>query len=400
MEDSSLFFIKKHAKKTYALLFFMLIPSVLLGQNVLSLSCHKLRPGDQLQKQQVVYKSPGETGVHQLWDFSQMESVDEDYRLKYISINAGTDTVAGVEHRTMYYYYLRGDSLFLSGYENPTTLVKYRKPEVLLVFPFPYGQTFTDYFEGLGNYCGRLGIHIEGKSVVTADALGVMMLPEGDTLRQVLRVHTKKSIIERSVPMDSLAYLRIDTLSFVLNQDSIDYHLSNDSVHWELNTWRWYAKGYRYPVFESVHSTVCKSSKKYTNFSTSFYYPPHEQYYGLENDSENQDMRNRIEEDIEVFPKNNLSVKEKNGADDEAIHYTYSMNEQGILLNYLLRTPSEVTVGLYDLQGRQLSATKKTFQNKGSYQRQFILRDFSIREFLLRISVGDKVYGEKILNVY
>lgn len=398
MKDSSLFFIREFVTHIHMLLLFILIPSALVGQNILSVSCHQPRPGDQLQKQQVVYKSPGEMGVHQLWDFSQMESVDEDYKLKYISINAGTDTVAGVEHRTMYYYYLRSDSLFLSGYENPTTLVRYRKPETLLVFPFPYGRTFTDYFEGLGNYCDRLGIHIQGKSVVTADALGMMILPEGDTLRQVLRVHTRKSIIEKSVSTTSLAYLRVDTLPFVLHRDSIDYHLSNDSVHWELNIWRWYAEGYRYPVFESVHSTVCKSSKEYTNFSTSFYYPPHEQYYGLDGDSENQEMRDRIEEEMEEFPKDNLSVKEKNGADDEAIHYTYSMNEQGILLSYLLRIPSDVAVGLYDLQGRQLSATEKTFQNEGSYQKQLILKDFSIGEYLLRISVGDKVYGEKILK--
>ncbi len=86
------------------------------------------RSGDCLVKQQVKYKSPGMKGVGVLWDFSEQDIVNDEYKLKYIARTMSLDTIIGVEHRTMYYYQSTADSLLLLGYENPTTLISYRKP--------------------------------------------------------------------------------------------------------------------------------------------------------------------------------------------------------------------------------------------------------------------------------
>lgn len=289
-------------------LFFMLAvmaPLQLFSQYSLERTTHLPRPGDRLGKQETAYKSPGAKGTGIVWDFSELENRNANYELRYTSPHLGSDTIVGIEHRTMYRYQLSGDTLFTPGYENSTTRIGYRIPESLLIFPFPYGRSLTTCFGGKGNYCNRLGIDICGRSTVTADATGLMILPGGDTLRHVLRVHTCKLVFERTGPGPAHAVAGVDTVAGpVCYRDSVNRYLADDSAHFQIDTWRWYAEGYRYPVFESIHSAICKSGKKSTHFSTSFYYPPKEQYYGLSGDPENQERRDRREMDHhpEAFP--------------------------------------------------------------------------------------------------
>lgn len=386
-------------------LFFMLAvmaPLQLFSQYSLERTTHLPRPGDRLGKQETAYKSPGAKGTGIVWDFSELENRNANYELRYTSPHLGSDTIVGIEHRTMYRYQLSGDTLFTPGYENSTTRIGYRIPESLLIFPFPYGRSLTTCFGGKGNYCNRLGIDICGRSTVTADATGLMILPGGDTLRHVLRVHTCKLVFERTGPGPAHAVAGVDTVAGpVCYRDSVNRYLADDSTHFQIDTWRWYAEGYRYPVFESIHSAICKSGKKSTHFSTSFYYPPKEQYYGLSGDPENQERRDRREMDHhpEAFPAADSEKKDSGHEyEDEFIRYVCISDGQEVSLSYTLKTDSDVGIELYDIQGRRYSAVQKACQSAGSYREQFPLGKLSAGEYLLRIAIGNKTYGEKILK--
>lgn len=374
--------------------------SSVLSQNVLSTSCNLPRFNDRLLKQQVECIDPGKSGLHQLWNFSNLKSVNESYELKYLSLGIDVDTIVGVEHRTMYYYQLKGDSLLSLGYENPTMTMRYRKPETFLIFPFPYGRVFTDYFEGKGNYCNKLELHVQGKVSVEADATGIMILPDNDTLQHVLRVHSLRKIVEKNVSLNRLlddSLLQASAI-FEFQRDSIEYHLINDSIRFEVESWRWYASGYRYPVFETVISTIYYYNRPQNHFSTSFFYPPHGQYYDLSNDTENQNRRDLNDEivnrlDMESVINQNYAKKGK------SITYEFSIDSQGgIRLNYSLFSTAEVSVSVFDLQGRQLSGVRRICQDAGNYQETLLLDKYPSGEYLLRIAVGDEVYGEKFFN--
>lgn len=382
-------------KKLLFLSFSAILPLGLLAQSVLSASANLPRPGDRLVKQQVVFKDPGSNGLQILWDFSEQELVNEDYELKYSSLLLGSDTIVGTEHQTMYYYHSHGDSLSLSGYENPTTLIQYRKPESLLIFPLLYGRTFTDYFDGKGSYCDRLSIHVQGKSIVTVDGMGQIVLPGGDTLQHVLRVHALKKIAEQMNPLSAYGtILSADSIPFALNRDSVDHHLSNDSTRMEVETWRWYAEGYRYPVFETIKSTIYKFNDFYQHFETSFYYPPHEQYYDLVTDAENQKKR-----DIADDRNKERDDSWKDVGKDERLDYSHYMDAQGNLhVNYTLAEDAKVTISLYDMQGRQLTAIQEVVKLEGSYQEEISLSKYSAGEYLLQIQVNDKRYGSKLIK--
>ena len=309
----------------------------------------------------------------------------------------GTDTVIGTEHCTMYYYRTSGDSLFCLGYENPTTFIAYQKPELLLVFPVFQGRVVTDYFDGMGNYCERLEVWLRGKSTVTADASGVLILPGGDTLRKVLRTYTHKCIYQRMIPKVAIQdSLQIDTIPFVLNRDSIEYLLTNDSIRLETETWRWYADGYRYPVFETVKSTVYKFGNAHEHFTASFVYLPEEQYYDLPYDTDNQGRRDLASDERKWEP---IDKNDRNERDNAAINYNFRIENDGnIYFNYRLKQSGEVWLILYDLQGQQLTATQHANQTVGDYIEKIPMKSYPKGEYLLRIAVGKEVYGEKFLK--
>lgn len=377
----------------------VLLTGVLLGkiysQTTLNALYNLPRQGDRIVKLQVAYKDPGMNGASAVWDFSDLEILNDKYTLKYDTLRG--DTLISREHRTMYYYQYRNDTLLFLGYRNPTTLVSYREPETYLVFPFPYGRSITSYYDGKGHYCDRFSVHIQGVTTTEADAVGRMILPEGDTLQNVLRVHLSKKVVEKMEPIFNYNMITTDTIPFVICRDSIDYRLNNDSTHFEIDTWLWYANGYRYPIFETKQARLFKKKEAYEQFGVSYYYPPHEQYYGLDEDMVNWIKRNNFRNENEDRVKEIESVKSEKEYKDEIIAYRYIIDEQGELhIFYSVERGTDLNICLYDLQGRQISAIVRNVVSGENYQECISIGNYPSGSYLLRISLGERIYGEKI----
>ncbi|WP_196213277.1 T9SS type A sorting domain-containing protein [Bacteroides cellulosilyticus] len=353
------------------------------------------RSGDRLVKRMVTACEPGESGIGQVWNFSELKLHDVNYELKYVA--QGVDTIIGTEHHTMYYYRISGDSLFCLGYENPTTFIAYQKPELLLTFPVFQGRVIADYFDGKGNYCEKLDIRLRGKSMVTADASGTLILPGGDTLRKVMRTYTHKFIHQKMTPGYNISdTLQLDTFAFRLDRDSIEYLLYNDSIRLETEIWRWYADGYRYPVFETVKSMIYKFGNAHEHFTTSFVYLPNEQYYDLPYDTDNQERREEI---MDERRKREWRSTDENRKRNDNIDYRLEMDNDGDLqIIYNLKEAGKVSFALYDMQGRQLSAIQSANQSVGLYEKIIPMGKYSRGEYLLRIITERKIYGEKIVK--
>jgi hypothetical protein len=243
------------------------------------------RAGDELFKQQVEYKDPGRSGANVLWDFSRLNVINDEYELIYSTPN---DTViTGMEHFTQYHYVFQNDSLLLLGFDNQTTNLHNVKPEVLLKFPFNHGDTINDYYYAHGQYGNRMELDMMGTVQIVGDAYGMMVLPNKDTLKHVVRLRTIKYIAENMVPITESYYEKLQS-PLTISLDSITRRLETDTVLFVMETFRWYEEGYRYPVFETVRSwQQCRNTKDYTFLNTAFFYPPQDHYY-LETDPENQ----------------------------------------------------------------------------------------------------------------
>ena len=233
----------------------------------LTTPCNGYRAGDNIVKQQIEFKDPGSSGKGLIWDFSAIQPINEEYSLQYfLPDKSDSLRLCGMEHHTLYYYRQQKDSLQATGFENSTTLMKYKVPELRMHYPFIYGDTLFSTFEGTGEYCHRIPLAVKGYTRVIADAEGELKLPEFETVKKALRVRTLRHYTETG----------------------------KDNLEMTLDTYSWYASGIRYPVFESVKTTLSKKGDRKdekgeslndtTVFTTSFYYPPEKQTSQVQTD--------------------------------------------------------------------------------------------------------------------
>lgn len=255
------------------IIFFILVclacrPTQAQVSQILTTDRNAYRAADQIVKQQIEFKDPGSTGKDLNWDFSAIQPINEEYSLKYFIPDSTQMTrLCGLEHNTRYYYRQQRDSLQATGYENSTTFMEYKVPELRIRYPFRYGDTLFSYFVGEGQYCHRLQLAVKGYTRIIADAEGELKLPDFETVKKALRVHTLRHYTETG----------------------------KDSVEMTLDTYSWYAVGIRYPVFESIKTIVSKKLPSHggegaggevdtTVFTTSFYYPPEKQTTQVQTD--------------------------------------------------------------------------------------------------------------------
>ncbi|MDR1369134.1 MAG: T9SS C-terminal target domain-containing protein [Dysgonamonadaceae bacterium] len=259
------------------------VPGMLPAQHILRSELNLPRGGDEIVKQQVQYKDPGRSGENVIWNFGQLQSVNDEYTLTYSEpyligdsiYIMGMDTIpvselsddylfTGTEHYTMYYYRFTDSCLWTLGHENAATLLQYNPPLLSGVFPMKYGESHIATYGSQGVYSGSVPFEMEGAVKIEADAFGMMLLPSCDTLKQVMRTSA------------------LQTFSELLLTEAGD----SVTVNTRLETCRWYSKGYRYPIFETIRNIVSRDSTETGRFETAFFYPPQEHYY-LDEDEEN-----------------------------------------------------------------------------------------------------------------
>lgn len=371
-------------------LFILSIPA--LGQ--LNADYNHFRPGDVLVKQQVEYKDPGESGQNQLWDFSKLKNINEEYTLTYSSPPLQGDSiyilgdahfykkkvwkdelVIATEHNTMYYYHLSNDSLLQLGHENSSIKLTYTKPMVMMHYPLDYGQTIFSNYQTKGLYSETVPVQSFGNVLIMADSYGKMILPTGDTINSVLRVKTTQTIMQPN------------GLS-----NNIDINSTKGSL---LETYRWYTKGYRYPIFETVRNVNISDSTEI--FSTAFFFPPQEHLY-IDTDTKNMAL---LEEmwDMENEKKIQEEQAKMVAIDDILICKIYpNPVETNLHLEYTMKQDAKVSFELYSIDGMLIRGIKSKQLNVGTYTNDIDCMDLTPRVYILKISANNISMKEVIIK--
>jgi hypothetical protein len=318
---------------------------MLTAQQTLKSELNLPRIEDEIIKQQVEYKDPGRSGDKVIWDFSKLQSINDEYSLVYSAPGLigdsiyimGMDTIQaedvengeliiGTEHYTMYYYRLSGNQLWTLGHENPTTLLQYTEPLLSSVFPVNFQDNHKEKYSTRGIYSSSQTFSSSGEVEIKADAQGMMILPSGDTLKQVMRVHSVQTIVQTGISGDSLQSRSI------------------------LENYKWYSKGYRYPIFETVRSYRTNEGAESDLFGTAFFYPPQDHYY--------------LDDDLE-----NLSLLDENETTNpdpwEGLNYNFYPNPiKNTPLNIELYLPKKAQI---KLELRNQTGLLLLNENKGSF---------------------------------
>lgn len=327
----------------------LLASAVCLSNKELTAELNALRPGDHVIKQQIEYVSPGSDGENVFWDFSSLAAREDDYTLFFLCESPDDPTrISGWEHQTRYSYRQTNDSLVMTGYRSRSAWMKYEQPEVQMVFPFAYGDSIKTPFRGEGRFFRDMELFASGYTSVEADARGTLITPANDTLKQTLRVK------------------RVRHYDFVGTE--------GDAMR--LETYLWYAPGYRYPVFETYRSMVVRASACEEDYATAFFFP----LAGLEDlaeDAENEKIREAGKQDQDLLLSCSL---------------TPNPVENDCVVSFALSSEAEVLIRLCDLMGNLvLQPNHKEGLPAGEYQRTLSTRHLQTGNYVLSVQANNYV---------
>ena len=257
------------------------------GQQI-NQSRNHYRNGDILEKKQVSVEGFDLNGKNGVWSLEDAELSKKSFSTEY---TAEGDTMMMLERGNRTYFHQENSIVSIIGSENAQELISYDMPETWLKFPMQMGDSTSGYFNGTGRYCDHLFMRRFGTYKTMADAVGKLVLPESDTLRNVICLHTERYVGTIVTPIDT-----IKTDIPVFTVDSIVTHMIPDSAKVREDIYRWYAEGYRYPVLEAttLHVGSTALSKEV------FYFAP-EMQEQLALDEENKRIRKQTEEQQDTW---------------------------------------------------------------------------------------------------
>lgn len=319
----------------------------LSAQPALQAGLNRYRAGDKLIKQQMSYANPGPDGKNVTWDYSNLSTVGDAYPVLYF-YDADTLSLTGWEHETHYRYSYREESLFLEGYNNRRMELAFNEPEIQLYFPLLYGDSLSRPFSGEGLYFREHAMVAAGRTTLTADGMGTLITPGRDTLSSVLRIKRIREYEDIGV----------------------------EGALMRLETYLWYAKGYRYPVFESIRSLVIKEGEETEDLLTSFYYPP-SAMQALAEDPENETLREEMLQDSNIFLSCEASP---NPVEDTAV------------LRFELSVAARISAQLCDIVGNPVAGVIPGENlNEGIHERAFSMAGLRRGHYLLHLTANQYV---------
>ena len=269
------------------------------------------RECDTIMRVPVAYMPAGNDGEDVVWDFSEFTPVASPYKVFYFADSLGEIRLK--EPSRMLKYQLRDDSLLLTGYETRLRSMTYAPPVCLAVFPSGYGDGWSDNFRGTGLYSERMSIETEGTASVEIDGAGSLVLTEGDTLRNVLRLHYLKSAsVWMHEPSDT------SVVEPSARRQEIEEH------------YMWIARGYRYPVVETISTTYYDGLTMISDRQEAYMSLP--EWQTALNDSVNHEIQ--VADSLANLLQQVQPV----------MHYTYQLNSSGRLhIDYSLTEAASIT---------------------------------------------------------
>lgn len=352
------------------------------SQNINSKSntINALRPGDIMEITIIHLDDILSSLTDRNLDLTQADMV-KSFICKYNTSERSTDEVMRTHLKGRNYFHQFYDTLFLCGTENNMVKIHYDKPETYLHVPLQAGDSIKGIYHGTGTFCDKLSLQRIGEYTTKTEDAGTLILPKGDTLRNVLRVHTRRSFITRTFPDDTLHHMN-DSLT----QDSIVSLLSQDQYHALEDEFRWYAPGYRYPVVEAL----IQHHRGRPCLSHIFLTPTEEQEL-LTMDEENEIIRRNADPSLQTS-ENNFTP---NNCNEGKFHYSISTDASDISITYGHDEAATIKAILADKRGIIYKTRDQTTEAGEGYVLSINHNSLRRGQYILYIEAHGQRFSEK-----
>ena len=373
-------------KKVYIVIISFSICMTICGQTInQSNNCY--RGSDVLEKKQVTVKDFDLNSKKGVWNLEDAEFCEGTYNAEY---STETDTLMAVERGDRMYYSQERGTVSIIGSENFMERMSYDMPETWLQFPMQEGDSVCGYFNGSGPYCERFFMRRYGTYKTKADAAGTLVLPKGDSLRNVIRLHTERYVGTITVPIDTMEK-KIPAFTV----DSIISYLVPDTAKVREDIYRWYAEGYRYPILEAKSLSYCDSL-----LTEEMYYCPPDMQRTLAYDEENEQKRTRLAEEERArwlvsspdYDANNVQSRGKNG-------FTYDLAQDDVsgmvTIHYATDHDTQMTALVANTQGY---VYRRADQSCAAGNGSTTIDCSGLRrgQYIIYINVDGEQYAEKV----
>ncbi|MDR0296312.1 MAG: T9SS type A sorting domain-containing protein [Prevotellaceae bacterium] len=340
--------------KKYFSILICLVPLFGYAQPVLTYNSHGLMPETANIMLSVDYVSPGDVGVQVVWDFKHAHPIKDATLIKesISQVNSHDILITNLKDGKFSYTSNAQGNIY-NGYQEESFSMIFDKPIKKIAYPFTYGDKISGHFSGHIFYNNsNMEFSRTGTYSTEADAIGTMVMPSGQVLKNVLRLKVVEKYVQKACGI----------------------------VEIEIVKYAWYIEEYRYPIFVIFNTThTYPDGKVATQHSAcvttaSLNQVADEPVY----ESENQPSTKCEQVDIEhsVYPNPYSDI----------LHITYTLDK-----------PTTVNISLYSLSGNLIS---KIIQGKVQDGVQHIT--YTSKEitgtYYLRLQFGDKVYVRALVK--
>lgn len=356
--------------------------SVCAASQSLTSALNSPRNGDNLIYYSIPAVQTDSAGKGVIWDISNI-SVGGKGERESFAYNKDSLLVYVTPHEQRRLY-IKNDTVLCMGYATSNLEVSNLLPETEVIYPFCYGDSISGLFYGEGFYSNKLHFICYGMKKRKIDAAGSIILPDGDTLHHVLRLHESAWLGQKLSSSGSIKS-HGDSLRFL--PDSLLSRLETDSVTWHTETFTWYAAGYRYPIMKTVRNNIVHSDRKSLHFESSCYYPPEEWDFSLP-DKDNEEMRMLLEKED--------GMRRANSSQMPNCRYTCTMRGNILEVSLELDGSAEVELIAATQQGYILARTPKEILPKGTAVRRLDVSSVQPGVFIFTAIINGQPSSTKV----
>lgn len=342
------------------------------------------RAGDTVEKRQIRIQDISRNGTDVLWNMKEAETIEDNYIAEFGSLNDTSTVVTCTERRHQLFYDIKRNKILIKGFEDRLTRISFDEAEIYLKTPIVFGDSIEGVYHGRGAYCDKFVLRTFGHYKTIADGIGTLILPSGDTLNDVTRLRTERSAGYLFYSTDSIS--RWEDLS-PIETEKVDSFLKQTQIRANVEIMRWYARGYRYPVLE----TLTMENNGHRIGSTAFFCPPSIQN-ALDKDEANEKIRKRI-------PSQKAQrTKSLGNSQDFTYNARVARDNQSIILTYHIKKGNPIIgYSLYTIDGRTLYVESPLKSGTGFYRRVIDASDYPNGVYILEITVDGNHFTEKII---
>ncbi len=324
------------------------------AQTILTYKSHGLLPNEQNPMMLTKYLEPGSSGQNVTWDFSMLEGTNNFVgSIQSPSLVKGADrfvfTNTMLEEFGSYFFFnSNSNALEQFGYlsSNGSFALEYSKPFVKMRYPFSYNSFYSGDFEGTYFADNKEIGKLSGNYKVSGDGIGTLVLPEGKSYRNVLRVKEVKVY---------------------------DQNLNGSKVKIEETAYRWYVNEHRFPILVFI-----KCNYTYDNGQTS---STTKAAFNSKVMTSIKGISDAVSTyNVEVFPNPYY----------ERVNIKLQLNER-----------AKVIVDVYDLIGKRIANLSNKYEEAGEYTYLFSAKEIGLAKgtYIVKVKVNNLETTRKILEL-